>query len=82
MIYMKVVIIQIFQNSKVFENIYYTIVYLFCFMYKICKHIEADGLNCTQPIKQNQNHCKKHTCKCGKGKPSFKERCIVCEKNN
>ena len=51
-------------------------------MYKICKHIEADGLNCTQPIKQNQNHCKKHTCKCGKGKPSFREKCIVCEKNN
>lgn len=51
-------------------------------MYKICKYIEADELKCSQPICHKQKHCKRHTCSCGKGKPSFLVKCKDCSKTN
>ena len=56
-------------------------------MIKLCNYIEADGLTCCMPVKikkdKKTNHCKRHTCLCGQGKPSFLVSCRDCiYKNN
>ena len=51
-------------------------------MFKLCKYMEADELSCLAPVRLKEKHCKRHTCECGKGKPSFLKKCRECIQTN